>query len=193
MRLGRIVAAVALILALLPVPAGAQAGRTPFDRLGLATPEATVARFVAAWRGRDYVTVFWILAPATQTAVMQDIYNLSTDRVLGPMAVEKSLSIIGQAIPSQPQWDQTDQSWMFDRLMLVGMAAGASPLTLPDQGTPGPAQTGPGGQATVLFGTGAGTVTFRLVLSPAGQWRLVSAMGADGDPDLPPWGLGKRK
>ena len=193
MRLGRIVATIALVLVLLPAPAGAQAGRTPFDRLDLATPESAVAQFVAAWRGRDYVTVFWILAPATQTVVMQEAAILSTDRVLGPLTTKQSLSVFEQSVPPLDQWDQTDQSWMFDRLMLAGMAAGASPLTLPDQGTPGPAQTGPDGQATVLFGAGDDAVTLRLKLSPAGRWRVVSAMGTGGDPALPPWGLGTRK
>ena len=212
MGLGRIVAAFALVLALLPGPAGAQAGRTPFDRLDLATPESAVAQFTAAWRSRDYVTAYWILAPSSQDTLYRTVWidlDLSSATTLpggwggsGETAMPPELAqkakivadgVTAVAVPA-PKGGmlQGDRSWLFDQLMLAVDKADVSPLHLPDQD--GALQSKVvGDEAAIVLGAGAGAVTFHLLRLPGGQWRVISAMGVGRNPDLPPWGLGDQK
>jgi hypothetical protein len=185
---GRIIAVLSLV-ALLTTTAAAQAPRTPFDRLDLATPQSAVARFVAAYRGRDYVTVFWILSPQSQNAWIEAFQTFNLGQLTGPLPADLRSTVMQAAIPPMAEWDQTDTSWLFDHLMVTVESVGALPLRLPEQGTAGESLSRADGTATVGFGSGPGAVKFRLVRSPAGQWRVSSVVGAGGNPERPPWGI----
>lgn len=172
----------------------AVAPRNAYERLDLATPEAAVAQFVQAWRGRDYVSAFWILAPTTQQILVRDVAAFHLGAMLGPLPADRAEAIVVAAVPPIDSWEQWDTSWVFDRLMMAADAEKVSPLRLPDQGTTGPVRTDDSGQATVAFGTGPDAVMFRLVRLPSGQWRVLSATGPGSDPGQPPpWGIGERR
>ncbi len=57
-------------------------GSAAYDRLDLTTPEAALRQFLGAYRRGDYVTAFWILAPASQQAFQVHLmrFDLSGSR-----------------------------------------------------------------------------------------------------------------
>lgn len=191
MSLRRIIGVLVLGLVLVSGAAAAQTGRTPFDRLPLDSPEAAVARFVDAYRQRDYVTVFWILAPAAQTAWNSDFNTFDMEPLVAKLPDGRASEIMHKAFPPMDQWDQTDVSWVFDRVMVAAELAGALPVQMPKDGAAGPPQPRADGAVTIGFGQGAAAVKFRLVRAPSGQWRVFSVIAGGGNPDRAPWGLGK--
>lgn len=186
----RILGALVLSLVMVSGTAAAQTGRTPFDRLGLDSPAAAVARFVDAYRQRDYVTVYWILSPAAQTAWSKDFFAFNMQPLMAELPEGRASELLHTAFPPVDQWDQTDVSWVFDRIMVTAGAAGALPVRMPQDGAAGPPQQRPDGTVTIGFGQGAGAVKFRLERAPSGQWRVFSVIAGGGNPDRAPWGLG---
>jgi hypothetical protein len=189
--LRRIIGALVLGLVMVSGVAAAQTGRTPFDRLPLDSPEAAVARFVEAYRQRDYVTVFWILSPAAQTAWNNDFNTFDMEPLVAKLADGRTSEIMHKAFPPMDQWDQTDVSWVFDRVMVAAETAGALPVQMPKDGAAGSALPRADGAVTIGFGQGVTAVKFRLVRAPSGQWRVFSVIAGGGNPDRAPWGLGK--
>jgi hypothetical protein len=188
----RIIGALVLGLVVMSGAAAAQTGRTPFDRLPLDSPEAAVARFVEAYRQRDYVTVYWILSPAAQTAWNRDFNSYDMEPLVAKLPDNgRASEIMHKAFPTIDQWDQTEMSWLFDRIMVGAEVAGALPVQMPKDGAAGPAQPRADGAVTIGFGQGAAAVKFRLVRAPSGQWRVFSVIAGGGNPDRAPWGLGK--
>lgn len=186
----RLVGALTLSLVVMSGAAGAQSARTPFERLALDSPEAAVVRFVDAYRQHDYVTVFWILSPAAQTAWNSAFNTFDMEAIMAKLPAGRQSEILMAGIPPMDQWDQQDVSWLFDRVMVAAAAAGALPVQIPKDGAAGPPQPRSDGAVTIGFGRGATAVKFRLVRAPSGQWRVFSVSGG-GNPDRPPWGLGK--
>jgi hypothetical protein len=187
----RFIGALALVLVVMSGAAAAQSTRTPFDRLALDSPEAAVARFVDAYRQRDYVTVYWILSPAAQKAWTDDFYVFNMEPLIAKLPAGRQSEILMTGIPPMDQWDQQDGSWLFDRIMVTSEAAGALPVQMPQNGTAGKPQPRADGAVTIGFGQGATAVKFRLVRAPSGQWRVFSVSAGGGNPDRAPWGLGK--
>jgi hypothetical protein len=189
--LRRIIGALVLGLVMVAGDAAAQTGRTPFERLPLDSPEAAVARFVDAYRQRDYVTVYWILSPAAQKAWTDDFYAFNMEPLIAKLPDRRASEIMRTAFPPMNQWDQTDVSWVFDHVMVAAGAVGALPVKMPQDGAAGKPQPRPDGAVTIGFGQGAAAVKFRLVRAPSGQWRVFSVSAGGGNPDRAPWGLGK--
>ncbi len=60
---------------------GPSSGSTAYDRLDLTTPEAALRQFLGAYRRGDYVTAFWILAPASQQAFQVHLMRFDLSRI----------------------------------------------------------------------------------------------------------------
>jgi hypothetical protein len=74
-RLGRRLGISALLLAasvaagtLSPARADSISGSIAYDKLNLTTADAALRTFLTAYRQGDFVSVYWIFAPSTQTA-----------------------------------------------------------------------------------------------------------------------------
>lgn len=173
--------------ALLLLPGAARAQRTVFERLAFATPKAAVDSFLLAWRGQDFPTVFWILAPETQRAVITAVEMFQLTRVTGRLPDPARLrTLTEEGLPALPAREHDmETAWLFDRLMVTGHRLGAVPLALPPDATAGAVRMQPDGRALVT----AGPVEFVLQRSPAGHWRVQGAFGPGADRAILPWGI----
>ena len=173
--------------ALLLLPGAARAQRTIFERLAFATPKAAVDSFLLAWRGQDFPTVFWILAPDTQRAVITAVERFQFTQVTGPLPDRSRLNALAEeGLPAlSAREHDMETAWLFDRLMITGRRLGAVAFPLPPDATAGAVRMQPDGRALVA----AGPVEFVLQRSPAGHWRVQGAFGPGADRTILPWGI----
>lgn len=173
------------------LPGAARAQRTIFERLAFDDPRAAVNAFLDAWRAQDFVTVFWILAPATQRAIAESIHRFDLVPIVGQLPdPSRMMEMLELALPSIDSWEHdSETSWLFDRIMMVGRRFGASPFSAPAGDASGSdiVVTAPGPSRSASVSVGA--LQFRLTTSPAGHWRVAGAFGPNADPTALPWGI----
>lgn len=178
---------------------------TAYDRLDLASPEAALRTFLGAYKAGDFVTVYWVFSPATQTAWQNQYFMLNFDRMLRNNTGEQLYQqpYAGRLMPAIAELEQQDLSFLFANILNVGADHHLLPLDLsglPDDLSPAAlAQLGaaprpiPGGVEIALpLPAYPQPVAFRLERSPLGKWRVRQIIPPGGDETSLPWGLGTK-
>lgn len=201
------IACVVAAMAALSAPATAQpttraapsSGSLAYDRLDLQSAEAALRTFLSAYRRGDYVTAFWILTPASQSAFYTHLARFDMRRV-ARVTASSALMHAAEMIPAQAQMDQTDMSFLFAHAMavarrldimplnLAGLPEDVSPTNVPRLGTRNQLADGRVEFAVPLPGYRA-PVVFRMVQRAQGRWRLEQVLPPGGVLDSLPFGL----
>lgn len=178
-----------------PPPSGSAA----YDRLDLTTPEAALRQFLGAFRRGDFVTAFWILAPASQQAFQVHLMRFDLSRI-ARVSVTGAMTHAPEMIPPVARLEQTDPSFAFAHAMqvarrldimplnLAGMPEDMSPAVVPRLGTRVQLADGQVEIAMPLQAYRA-PVVFRMVRSPQGRWRVQQVLPPGGHVESLPFGL----
>lgn len=200
-------ACLVVALAALGTPAAAQpvtrtapsSGSHAYDRLDLQSAEAALRTFLSAYRRGDFVTAFWILAPASQSAFYTHLSRFDMRRVARVKA-ESALMHAAEMIPSPAQMDQTDISFIFAHAMavarrldimplnLAGLPEDLSPANVPRVGTRNQLADGRV-EFSVALPAYRSPVVFRMVQRGPGRWRLEQVLPPGAVLDSLPFGL----
>lgn len=178
---------------------------TAYDRLDLSSPDAALRAFLTAYRQGDYVTVYWILAPATQLEWQKRLMMLDLGPMLRKPRGQASFptATLEELVPPIDQWEQQDTSFLFAHVMtfakshdllpldLAGLPDDLSPAGLPELGTLIRTDERHA-ELTVPLKAYAQPVVFRLETSPLGKWRVRQVIPPGGDEASLPWGLRRR-
>ena len=174
-------------------------GSASYDRLDLTTPEAALRQFLGAYRRGDYVTAFWILAPASQQAFQAHLMRFDLSKI-ARVSVTGAMTHAPEMIPPVNRLEQTDPSFSFAYAMqvarrldimplnLAGMPEDMSPAVVPRLGTPVQLADGQVEIAMPLQAYRA-PVVFRMVRSPQGRWRVQQVLPPGGHVESLPFGL----
>lgn len=174
-------------------------GSAAYDRLDLTTPEAALRQFLGAYRRGDYVTAFWILAPASQQAFLAHLMRFDLSKI-ARVSVTGAMTHAPEMIPPVNRLEQTDPSFSFAYAMqvarrldimplnLAGMPEDMSPAVVPRLGTPVQLADGQVEIAMPLQAYRA-PVVFRMVRSPQGRWRVQQVLPPGGHVESLPFGL----
>lgn len=174
-------------------------GSAAYDRLDLTTPEAALRQFLGAYRRGDYVTAFWILAPASQQAFQVHLMRFDLSRI-ARVSVTGAMTHAPEMIPPVNRLEQTDPSFSFAYAMqvarrldimplnLAGMPEDMSPAVVPRLGTRVQLADGQVEIAMPLQAYRA-PVVFRMVRSPQGRWRVQQVLPPGGHVESLPFGL----
>ncbi|MBX9990624.1 hypothetical protein [Phreatobacter oligotrophus] len=174
-------------------------GSAAYDRLDLTTPEAALRQFLGAYRRGDYVTAFWILAPASQQAFQAHLMRFDLSKI-ARVSVTGAMTHAPEMIPPVNRLEQTDPSFSFAYAMqvarrldimplnLAGMPEDMSPAVVPRLGTPVQLADGQVEIAMPLQAYRA-PVVFRMVRSPQGRWRVQQVLPPGGHVESLPFGL----
>ena len=174
-------------------------GSAAYDRLDLTTPEAALRQFLGAYRRGDYVTAFWILAPASQQAFQAHLMRFDLSKI-ARVSVTGAMTHAPEMIPPVNRLEQTDPSFSFAYAMqvarrldimplnLAGMPEDMSPAVVPRLGTPVQLADGQVEIAMPLQAYRA-PVVFRMVRSPHGRWRVQQVLPPGGHVESLPFGL----
>lgn len=188
-----------------PLPASAQPAAAPssgsaaYDRLDLSTAEAALRQFLGAYRRGDYVTAFWIMAPASQQAFQVHLMRFDLSKIARVSAVG-AMTHAPEMIPPMNRLEQTDPSFAFAYAMqvarrldimplnLAGMPEDMSPAVVPRLGTRMQLADGQVEIAVPLQAYRA-PVVFRMMRSPMGRWRVQQVLPPGGHVESLPFGL----
>lgn len=174
------------------------APRTAYEALDLSTPQRAAERFVEAFQAQDYPTVFWIFAPAAQRLFNQALLTFRFDLivVLQGDSIQDDPTLDSIYLGDDP--DEIEHfhvtTFFFDDLMMAADEHDAFIVDLRGavefgESTPGETRTG---KATVDIAAeveDVGEVTFRMIQSVSGRWRVLSVVPPGGDPDQPLWAV----
>ncbi|MCZ8316421.1 hypothetical protein [Phreatobacter sp.] len=174
-------------------------GSAAYDRLDLTTPEAALRQFLGAYRRGDYVTAFWIMAPAAQQAFYVHLMRFDLSRI-ARVSVTGAMTHAMEMIPPVNRLEQTDPSFAFAYAMqvarrldimplnLAGMPEDMSPAVVPRLGTRVQLADGQVEIAMPLQAYRA-PVVFRMVRSAQGRWRVQQVLPPGGNVEALPFGL----
>ena len=184
-----------------PMPAGDNPDI--YSRLGLdiATPESTVAAFVAAVQANDGLGVYFLLDPAARQEVWNALRLLDLGPVLGVAGASgaDSRSVLEALAPytveedSQPDlpFSIADAYPLLDAVFRRAAETGQYPVVLPADpmvGEPNIAQASEGQmRADVRIDGGGAPVVVHLRRSPAGNWRVLGVTHDPGGPGARTW------
>ena len=184
-------------------PAPASGAGDIYSRLGLdiATPEATVAAFVAAVQANDGLGVYFLLDPAARQEVWNALRLMDLGPVLGNAGASgpDSLSVLEALAPytveedSQPDlpFSMADGYPLLDAVFRWAAETGQYPVVLPADpvvGEPDIAQAAEGlTRADVRIDGSGASVLVHLRRSPAGNWRVLGVTHDPGGPDARTW------
>jgi hypothetical protein len=172
-------------------------GRTYYESLDLSSPEEAVQELCAAFRTRDYATVYLVLAPQAQSIIQQNISLLRWGHLVREEAADdvmQELCVISEGIGGCDY--EGEQMLWFDDLMLGAKKRSAFLIDL--SGTERitgrrSATTGEGLSAIDVIATVrgiSGEVVFRTVQVPAsGKWRVLQVIVPGGNEELIPWSV----
>ena len=173
--------------------------RTHYESLQLNTAEESIQTFVRAFQQCDFITVYMILAPATQ----QEIYKSQNYLSIGDF-ISENLSAkerkafeqrVNDRLPLENPEHFLDTLHYFDIMMLTAAQHSFLPFNFP-------------GEIIILDSHGLkitsdqetldvpveiegvdGQLVFRLVRSPSQKWRVFQVVWPDGDKENIPWAL----
>jgi hypothetical protein len=182
-----------------PARASASSGSTAYDRLDLRTAESALRTFLTAYRRGDYVTAFWVLTPASQTAFYTHLARFDLSRV-ARVPASSAFMHAAEMIPAANQVEQTDTSFVFAHAMtvarrldimplnLAGMPEDMSPANMPRLGNRIQLTDGKV-EFSVPLQAYRAPVVFRMVQGVHGRWRLEQVLPPGGTMDSLPFGL----
>jgi hypothetical protein len=172
-------------------------GRTYYESLDLSTPEGAVQEFCAAFRRRDYATVYLVLAPQSHFLMFQDMLMLRQGRLVKKeFAAEINLEscVASEGIGSCDYWDERDL--LFDDLMLRAEERSAFLIDLraKETITGRRSATTHSGEPAIDVTTTVegihGEVVFRTVQIPVSRrWRVLQVIVPGGNEELIPWSV----
>ncbi len=176
-RVATAVSLVCLCAFVAPAHAADSAGRTPYERLDLSTPEAAAHAFCEAWSRRDFVTVYAVLSMKAQDASDHSLMVLDPRHLMRPAADVKPLDLLMEGVPPMERWDQKGPDYLFDGLLMAINRHHALPVDFD-------------GSAEVIAHSSKMTVPalLHLVQSPSGRWRVELAMEQAGNASELPFG-----
>jgi hypothetical protein len=189
-RVATAVSLVCLCAFVAPAHAADSAGRTPYERLDLSTPEAAAHAFCEAWSRRDFVTVYAVLSMKAQDASDHSLMVLDPRHLMRPAADVKPLDLLMEGVPPMERWDQKGPDYLFDGLLMAINRHHALPVDFDDATSFGAARLLPDGSAEVIAHSSKMTVPalLHLVQSPSGRWRVELAMEQAGNASELPFG-----
>lgn len=173
--------------------------RTQYESFDLSTPEAAVFTFVDRFQSRDYVGLFMIFAPQTQIAVDRSFVNFALDNLI---QAETGLAEMVDAYTVGFDHKETEHgpfaNTMFDEIMLYAEERDAFLIDLR-----GEVEILRSEESTIqdddeeftavdVFASVEGIdseVTFRMVQSPSGRWRVLQVITPGGDERFLPWAV----
>lgn len=182
------------------VPAAhSSSGSIAFDRLDLRSPEAALRQFLSAYRRGDYVTAYWIMTPASQSAFARHLARFEFNRI-ARLPASSAVLHAAEMMPAVSQMEQTDTSFYFAHAMTVAHRLGVMPLNLtglPEDVSPANVpRLGSRNQLTdgrvefsVPLRAYRAPVVFRMVAAHGGRWRLEQVLPPGGTVDSVPFGL----
>jgi hypothetical protein len=172
--------------------------RTYYDSLDLHTPETAVETFVEAFWRLDFVTVHMILAPAAQQRLLDRRALLIWDGVIQTEGGDNHPEEVIKAFTGRirpPQDHLLDGTFEFDRLMFTAAEHNALQVNLAGHVAIVSRKQSETilGQEAIDVGVEidgiAGLVTFRMVQSPDGRWRVFQITFPGGDESEFPWSM----
>jgi hypothetical protein len=171
--------------------------RTAYEALDLSTPESAVESFVAAFQARDYPTVYWIFAPEAQMRVERAMvtFTFSPLFVTDPDEPITDNPVL-QALPSPDAAEHwmSVMTFQFDNIMIAAEQFDAFLVDLRGEVVIGEATEGENADGEPVVDVqaevdGVGEVTFRMVQSVSGRWRVWSVITPGGDPEVALWSV----
>lgn len=175
--------------------------RTAYEALDLSTPQTAVEAFVAAFQARDYPTVYWIFAPEAQSrmerALMMFNYSLlfvtDPDTPITDNPVLQAVPLMADGMDATEHWASV-LTFQFDDIMLAAEQYDAFLVDLRGEVVIGEAVEGENADGESVVDVLAevedvGEVTFRMVQSVSGRWRVWSVIASDGDPEVALWSV----
>jgi hypothetical protein len=174
-------------------------GSIAYDRLNLTTPDAALRTFLSAYRDGDFVTVFWIFSPSTQTEWFRRLAQFRIDTLVKGFDF-KDTALMADLVPPLKEIDQTDFGFAFAHMMVTAKRRGMLPLDvtglpvdLSPQNVPllgkVTATTPVEVDIAVALKNYTGPVIFRMQLARSGRWRLLQIIPPGGDEQSIPFGL----
>jgi hypothetical protein len=174
-----------------------EAHRNHYDTLNLHTPQAAVETFINAYQRFDFPTVHMILAPAAQQKLLDHRSMLIWDGVNSLASSKEYPEEFSQAFIKRVEIREHifDGIGEFDALMMTAAERNGLKIHLP-------------GKVTIISANNSRTlldqeavdvnvevegisqtVTFRMVQSPGGQWRVFQIIFPGGDETNYPWSV----
>jgi hypothetical protein len=191
----------AIVLSLLLAAAGAACGgdstsdsplsgaRTYYESLDLGSPVAAATTFADAFARDDFMTVWLVLDGQAQFRITQVLNLLEYEQLVRPDRVGDVQVQFGEAFDLETM-EMNDPWYVFDRFMLIADLTDAFLIDLSGEASFGEARTIAGGAEVPAEVEGVdGEVTFRLVNSPSGRWRVHQVVVPGGDEERIPWSV----
>lgn len=174
--------------------------RTYYESLELDTPELAVQTFVSAFDRADFVTVYMVLAPATQQELRSQGVALSIDNFIHERLVGENQELFIQKWTSRVSVNEAEQfqdtQYIFYVMMQEAAELGFIPFQFNEQFEILGSESTiiPDGQNAVdlmiMFEGDENPIIFRLIQSPDKRWRVFQVIWPGGDETDVPWALG---
>jgi len=172
-------------------------GRTYYESLDLSTPEAAVQELCAAFRRRDYASVYLVLAPQSHFLMVQDMLMLRQGHLVQKefeAEIGQERCVVSEGIGSCDYWDE--MMFLFDDVMLAAEEHSAFLIDLRGKETITRRQSAttydgePAIDVTATVESIYGEVVFRTVQIPvSGRWRVLQVIVPGGNEELIPWSV----
>jgi hypothetical protein len=163
--------------------------RTYYESLDLGSPVAAARTYADAFARDDFMTVWLVLDSQAQFRITQLSNLMEYDQLLQSDRVDDIQARLGEAFNFETM-EMSDSWYVFDQFMLIADRNDAFLIDLSGSTSLGEARTVVGGAEVPAEVEGIdGEVTFRLVLSPSGRWRVHQVVVPGGDQERIPWSV----
>jgi hypothetical protein len=165
------------------------AARTYYESLDLSSPVAAARTLVDSFARDDFMTVWLVLDAQAQFRTTQLLNLMEYDQLLRSERVDDIQVQLSEAFNFETM-EMNDSWYVFDQFMLIADRNDAFLIDLSGETSLGEARTVADTAEVAAEVEGIdGEVTFWLVESPSGRWRVHQVILPGGDDESIPWSV----